>query len=99
MAKKKEKSPYPFYKDKPLVRCGDVLYYGCVNDKYVTKILVQEKENQNDLELSKRLVIQLVNVKDGKVLKVLKTSEKNNLYAAIDIANVWLHRALENDQA
>lgn len=95
---KKKKSPYPFYKDKPLVRCGDLLYYGCMADKYVTKILVQEKENQNDLELSKRLTIQLVNVKDGKVLKVLKTSEKNSLYAAIDIANVWLHRALESDQ-
>ena len=34
------------YKDKPLVRCGDVIYYGDMNDKCVAKLTIKSK-NKN----------------------------------------------------
>ena len=35
----KQKSPFPMYRGKPLVRSGDTIYYGNMTDKYVIKIL------------------------------------------------------------
>ena len=34
----KQKSPFPMYRGKPLVRSGDTIYYGNMTDKYVIKI-------------------------------------------------------------
>ena len=33
----KQKSPFPMYRGKPLVRSGDTIYYGNMTDKYVIK--------------------------------------------------------------
>ena len=43
MMDKMENSPqFSTYKEKPLVRCGDVIYYGSMKDKYVVKLENQE---------------------------------------------------------
>ena len=34
----KTDTPFPTYKGKPLVRCGDVIYYGDMRDKYLSLI-------------------------------------------------------------
>ena len=34
----------PTYKGKPLVRCGDVIYYGDMRDKYVVKLEIKSKK-------------------------------------------------------
>ena len=39
--KKAEK--FPTYKGKPLVRCGDTIYYGSMKDKYVIKMDIKSK--------------------------------------------------------
>ena len=40
----KQESPFPTYKGKPLVRCGDVIYYGSMKDKYVVKLEIKSKK-------------------------------------------------------
>ena len=37
MAKEKAQQ-FPTYRGHPLVRCGDVIYYGSMKDKYVVKL-------------------------------------------------------------
>lgn len=32
---------FPMYKGKPLVRCGNVLYYGSMKDKYVCRLEIK----------------------------------------------------------
>ena len=39
-----KKTGFPMYKGKPLVRCGDVIYYGSMKDKYVIKMEVKTKK-------------------------------------------------------
>lgn len=97
MKTKTKVSPYPMYKDKPLVRCENTLYYGCISDGYVVKISVHEQEKKLDLNIASRLTIQLMQTENNSIIKIIKTSEKNNLYSALDIADAWLHRALENN--
>ena len=56
--KKAEK--FPTYKGKPLVRCGDTIYYGSMQDKYVIKMDIKSKKKVQDLEVADRVTIQLM---------------------------------------
>jgi hypothetical protein len=87
---------FPTYKGKPLVRCGDVLYYGSMKDKYVIKMEIKSKKKVNDLDVADKVSIQLMRT-DPTTLnrkQIIKTSEKEGLYLAMDIADAWLTRAL-----
>ena len=92
----KQESPFPTYKGKPLVRCGDVIYYGSMKDKYVVKLEIKSKKKVQDLEVADKVSIQLMytdaSIRSRK--QIVKSSEKNGLYLAIDIADAWLTRAL-----
>lgn len=85
------------YKGKPLVRCGDVLYYGDMNDQYVIKLQIKSKQTSGNMEIADKVSIQLINT-DPHISPrkaIVKTSEKPSLYLAIDIGNVWLQKALK----
>lgn len=84
------------YKGKPLVRCGDTIYYGSMKDKYVVKLEIKSKKKVKDLDVADKVTIQLMytdpNIRSRK--QIVKSSEKPGLYLALDIADVWLNRAL-----
>ena len=92
----KKEASFPTYKGKPLVRCGDVIYYGSMKDKYVVKLEIKSKKKVQDLEVADRVTIQLMytdaSIRSRK--QIVKSSEKNGLYLAMDIADAWLTRAL-----
>ncbi len=87
---------FPTYKGKPLVRSGDTIYYGSMKDKYVIKIDIKTKKQIGDLEVADKVTVQLMytdpEIRSRK--QIVKTSEKNGLYLALDIADAWLTRAL-----
>ena len=87
---------FPTYKGKPLVRCGDVIYYGSMKDKYVVRLEIKSKRKVGELEVADKVSVQLMltdqTVRNRK--QIVKTSEKDGLYLAMDIADVWLTRAL-----
>lgn len=91
------KDKYMIYKGFPLVRCGNILYYGNLTDKYIIMLQILENGNIDDLEVAKKVSVELqytdpdLKAKD----RVIKKSEKTGLYSAIDIGNIWLERALE----
>ena len=84
------------YKGRPLSRKDNLVYYGDMNDKYVVMLQVLDTEELKDFKLAKRVSVQL-QLTDPAVKsrdRVVKKSEKNSLYAAMDVASVWLERAL-----
>lgn len=87
---------FPTYKGKPLVRSGDTIYYGSMKDKYVIKIDIKTKKKVGDLDVADKVTVQLMytdpEIRTRK--QIVKTSEKNGLYLALDIAEAWLTRAL-----
>ena len=92
----KQKSPFPMYRGKPLVRSGDTIYYGNMTDKYVIKIDIKTKKTVEDMEVADKCIVQLM-LTDPEIRsrkQIVKTSEKNGLYLALDIADAWLARAL-----
>ncbi len=94
----KEKSKFLTYKGKPLVRSGNTLYYGNANDPYVIMMQILATKPVGDVEVASKVSVQLINT-DPNVSpreRIVKSSEKKGLYAAMDIAEVWLSRALAN---
>ena len=85
------------YKGKPLVRCGDELYYGSMDQRFVIRMQIKSKKEVNGLEIADKVAIQLLctdpDLSPRKQL--VKSSEKQGLYVALDIADVWLDRALK----
>ena len=89
-------TPFLMYKGRPLVRSGNVLYYGSMAEKYVIVMQILSTKDENDMTMAEKIQIQLmltdpeVRMKD----RVVKKSEKIGLYNAMDIGSIWLERAL-----
>lgn len=92
----KKKSEFPTYKGKPLVRVGNDLYYGNMNEKYVVHLQIKTTKTVNELEVADRVTVQLMctdpDISPRK--RIVKSSEKQGLYNAMDIGEIWLTRAL-----
>ena len=84
------------YKGHPLRRAGNLIYYGTMAEKYIIMMQVLDTKKERDLDLASKVSIQLqLTDPDLKSRdRVVKKSEKDSLYAAMDIATVWLNRAL-----
>ncbi len=90
-----EKIKFFTYKNLQLVRCGDVLYYGNMIDDYVTMIQILSKKKHGNLDVADRVKVYLMSTDDklNPTDAIKKTSEKNGLYDALDLAGAWLDRA------
>ena len=96
MPPKKDKDIPLVYKDKPLMRKGDLIYYGSMADKYIIMMQILENRKLGELDVASKVSIQL-QLTDPDIKsrdRVVKKSEKDGLYAAMDVATIWLERAL-----
>lgn len=86
------------YKGFPLIRKDNVLYYGNMTDKYIIMLQVLSSVPMDDFSLATKVSVQLqLTDADLKTRdRVVRSSEKNSLYAAMDLAHVWLTRALSS---
>ena len=86
------------YKGRPLMRKDNLVYYGSMADKYIVMLQVLETKNENDLALATKVLVQLqltdpsLKAKD----RIVKKSEKDGFYTALDVGCVWLERALSS---
>ena len=86
------------YKGHPLRRKDNLIYYGSMADKNIIMLQVMDAKKVNDLNVATRVAVQLqLTDPDLKSRdRVVKKTEKDSLYAAMDVAAVWLARALAN---
>ena len=84
------------YKGHPLQRKDNIIYYGSFADKYIIMMQIMESKKEQDLDIATKVSVQL-QLTDPSIRsrdRVVKKSEKDSLYAAMDVAAVWLDRAL-----
>lgn len=95
MTEKTAKLPL-VYKGHPLRRCDSLIYYGSMAEKYIVMLQVLDKKPLSDMEIASKVSVQLqLTDPDLKSRdRVVKKAEKENLYQAMDLASVWLDRAL-----
>ena len=86
------------YRGHPLRRVDNLVYYGSMADKYIIMMQVLDTEDVKDLKLAKRVSIQL-QLTDPSVKsrdRIVKKSEKDGFFTALDLGSVWLARALKD---
>ena len=90
-----EKIPL-MYKGHPLRRKDDLIYYGDMSDSHIILLPILSTKRVGDMDVANKVSIQLqLTDPDLKSRdRVVRKSEKNSLYAAMDLGDVWLKRAL-----
>ena len=84
------------YKGHPLMRKDNMIYYGSMADKYIVIMQILESKDFQDMRLATKVSVQLqltdqtIRSKD----RIVKKSEKDGFYTALDVGCVWLERAL-----
>ena len=88
------------YKGHPLRRIDNLIYYGSMADKYIIMMQVLASKPVQDISVATKVSVQLqLTDPDLKSRdRILKKSEKDSLYAAMDIGSIWLQRALKDDK-
>lgn len=82
------------YMGKTLVKSGNTVYYGNIEDGVMLQITTLESKKSADLDIATKVLMQVVRYGDGSP-KILKQSEKNNFYDAFELGSIWLERALK----
>ena len=85
------------YKGKPLVRKGDTIYYGNPAEKHIVMIKVNTTKDVGGIKVADKVTVQLLLSDQDLKMKdrVVKSSDKVGLYAAMDIGSIWLERTLK----
>lgn len=88
------------YRGKPLIRDGNVLYFGDFNDNFIARFTILESEKVNDLDMAKKITIELLekNGDDISKAKLTKKAERTSMWAALDIGIYWLEDILEMEK-
>ncbi|MEQ2443473.1 hypothetical protein [Pseudoflavonifractor intestinihominis] len=86
------------YKGHPLRRKDNLIYYGSMADKYIIMMQILDTKKVDDLDVASRVSVQLqLTDPDLKSRdRVVKKTEKDSLYNAMDVASVWLERSLSS---
>lgn len=87
------------YKGKPLVRFNNMIYYGDLNDPYVVFLTVKTQTELKDIKLADKVGIQLFSTDESLKPqdRIIKSSVKEGLFTALDLASVWLERYLKEN--
>lgn len=86
------------YKGHPLMRKDNMIYYGSMADSHIIMMQILETKKEGDADIATRVSVELqltdpnVRAKD----RIVKKSEKDGFFTALDVGCVWLNRALSS---
>lgn len=88
------KNQYVLYKGLPLVRDGDMLCYGDLEEKYILTLNILGKD---DKEKPNMILVQICHTNDRNKIVKGKQAFKNDLYEALDLGREWLYHILKEE--
>jgi hypothetical protein len=84
------------YKGKPLVRKDNVICFGDATlDKYILTLTVKETKNEGGVDVASKVLI-LIQSTDISSQEIVKFGEKDTLYEAFEIGEIWLNNQLKS---
>jgi len=96
----KKKAEFLSYEGRPLLRDGNMLYYGDFNENFITRFTIMDTKKVKDLEVATKVNIELLEKcgDDISTARLTKKAERDSLYAALDIGVYWLEDILEMER-
>ena len=91
-----EENAVLMYKGRPLMRKDNLVYYGSMADSHIVMLQILETKKVNDMDIASKVSVQL-QLTDPAARgrdRIVKKSEKDGFYTALDLGCVWLERAL-----
>ena len=84
------------YKGHPLRRKDNLIYYGTMAEKYIVMLRILSTKKVDGLEMADKVDVQLQLTDPNARAKdrIVKKSEKDGFFTALDLGSVWLARAL-----
>ena len=85
------------YKEKPLVRSGNEIYYGSMAEPYVVRFNILSSKKEGGNEVPDKVSVQLMksDIQLPEKDRIVKETTKNSMFEALDFGFVWLERALK----
>lgn len=92
-----EETNFLTYKDKPLVRKGNEIYYGDMSQSHVVKFEILSTKKTENGELPGKVRVQLLksDIQLPEKERVVKETTKDSFYEALDFGFVWIERAVK----
>ena len=90
-------TPKLTYKGRPLVRCGNDIYYGSMSDPYVVYLQVRSTTKEDGVDVADKVHIVLLSTDDTKPLpeRIVRQANKVGLYNALSFGDIMLQGALQ----
>ena len=91
-----EENAVLMFKGHPLMRKDNLIYYGSMADSHIVMLQILETKKVGDADIATKVSVQL-QLTDPAARsrdRIVKKSEKDGLYTALDVGSVWLERAL-----
>ena len=84
------------YKGRPLMRKDNMIYYGSMADSHIVMLQILETKKVQDTDIATRVSVELQLTDPNARAKdrIVKKSEKDGIFTALDLGSVWLTRAL-----
>ena len=84
---------YLEFQNKPLVREGDTICYGDMNEKCILIMEILSYKDINDKKLPDKIMIQIIDSKNPN--RIIRQGSYNGLHDAFGMGLIWLDQALQ----
>ena len=91
--RQKVEGKYHEYLEKPLVREGNTICYGDMNEKCILVLEIMSYKEVEGKKLPKDVFIQVIDSKDPN--KIIRQGQKEGLHDAFSMGLIWLEMALK----
>ena len=92
------KGNFLMYKDRPMVREGNTIIYGNMDDEYILSLIIMNEKEYMGKSVPDKVIVQVMKtdpqLSDGE--KIVKQDLKNGLYEAFELGMIWLERLIGN---
>ena len=84
------------YRGHPLRRVDNLIYYGSMADSHIVMLQILETKKVQDTDIATKVSVELQLTDPNARAKdrIVKKSEKDGFFTALDLGSVWLARAL-----
>lgn len=93
-------TPQLTYKGRPLVRCGNDIYYGNMTDPYIVYLQILTTKKENGIDVADKVHIVLLSTDDSKPLpeRIARQANKLGLFNALSFGDIMLRGQLKENK-
>ena len=87
---------YLLYKGRPLVREGNMICYGCMEDDYVLQMMIMTEKEYKGKKVPDKILIQVVKTDQSlpQTERIVKQDMKSGFAECFELGVSWLERQL-----